>query len=170
MYLLLFRSSFFPLFCFSLFLLFSVFLLFSGFFISLLLFRSSFLAYEKRSIWNVPRSAGEVPACRKRAKTLRWARGREGCSDSPLPTSELHPPRNATTATAASGGNREELLGQRPARRACRPRHDADAGCRNPEEAEAIPNCFTFQPAPCLQIEFAAFLRFTAIFSNFTAM
>ena len=38
----------------------------------------------------------------------------------------------ATTTTAASGGNREELLGQRPARRACRPRHDADAGCRNP--------------------------------------
>ena len=34
--------------------------------------------------------------------------------------------------TAASGGNREELLGQRPARRECRPRHDADAGCRNP--------------------------------------
>ncbi|EDP21467.1 hypothetical protein FAEPRAM212_01790 [Faecalibacterium prausnitzii M21/2] len=31
-------------------------------------------------------------------------------------------------------------MGQRPARRKCRPRHDADAGCRNPEEAEAIPN------------------------------
>ena len=38
----------------------------------------------------------------------------------------------ATTTTAACGGNREELLGQRPARRACHPRHDADAGCRNP--------------------------------------
>ena len=50
--------------------------------------------------------------------------------------------QSATTTTAASGGNREELLGQRPARRACRPRHDADAGCRNPEEAEAIPNRF----------------------------
>ncbi|RGB86690.1 hypothetical protein DWZ25_07300 [Faecalibacterium prausnitzii] len=24
------------------------------------------------------------------------------------------------------------MLGQRPARRECRPRHDADAGCRNP--------------------------------------
>jgi hypothetical protein len=44
----------------------------------------------------------------------------------------------ATTTTAASGGNREELLGQRPARCECRPRHDADAGCRNPEEAERI--------------------------------
>jgi len=31
-------------------------------------------------------------------------------------------------------------LGQRPARRECRPRHEADAGCRNPEAAEAIPN------------------------------
>ena len=86
------------------------------------------------------RSAGQLSACQQRAKTLRWARGREGCSDSPLPTSGLHPPRNATTATAASGGNREQLLGQRPARRECRPRHEADAGCRNPEAAEAIPN------------------------------
>ena len=40
--------------------------------------------------------------------------------------------QSVTTTTAASGGNREELLGQRPARRECRPRHDADAGCRNP--------------------------------------
>ena len=46
----------------------------------------------------------------------------------------------ATTTTAASGRCREELLGQRPARRTCRPRHDAAAGCRNPI-AEAIPNC-----------------------------
>ena len=45
----------------------------------------------------------------------------------------------ATTTTAASGRCREELLGQRPARRKCRPRHDADAGCRNPI-AEAISN------------------------------
>ena len=48
--------------------------------------------------------------------------------------------QSATTTTAASGGNREELLGQRPARRECRPRHDADAGCRNPENADGIPN------------------------------
>ena len=26
--------------------------------------------------------------------TLRWARGREGCFESPLPASGLHPPRN----------------------------------------------------------------------------
>ena len=50
-------------------------------------------------------------------------------------------PTRATTTTAASGGNREELLGQRPARRKCRPRHDADAGCRNPI-AERIPIVF----------------------------
>ena len=78
-------------------------------------------------------------ACHQRAGTLRWARGREGCSDSPLPTSGLHPPRNATTATAASGGNREQLLGQRPARRECRPRHEADAGCRNPSPRATRP-------------------------------
>ena len=40
----------------------------------------------------------------------------------------------ATATTAACGGNREELLGPRPARRECRPRHEADAGSRNPEE------------------------------------
>ena len=28
----------------------------------------------------------QLSACFQRAKTLRWARGREGCSDSPLPT------------------------------------------------------------------------------------
>ena len=32
----------------------------------------------------------------------------------------------------SGGRNREELLGQRPARRKCRLRHDADAGSRNP--------------------------------------
>ncbi|RAW63937.1 hypothetical protein C4N21_11965 [Faecalibacterium prausnitzii] len=93
----------------------------------------------RRTIWNAQRSAGKVPACQQRAGTLRWARGREGCSDSPLPTSGLHPPRNATTATAASGGNREQLLGQRPARRECRPRHEADAGCRNPSPRATRP-------------------------------
>ena len=41
-------------------------------------------------------------------------------------------PLFATATTAASGGYREELLGQRPAGCECRPRHDADAGCRNP--------------------------------------
>ena len=40
----------------------------------------------------------KAPTCRKRAGTLRWARGREGCSDSPLPTSGLHPPRNGPRA------------------------------------------------------------------------
>ena len=35
--------------------------------------------------------------------------------------------------TAASGGNREELLGQRPAGRECKTLHEADAGSRNPD-------------------------------------
>ena len=38
----------------------------------------------------------------------------------------------ATATTAASGRCREELLGLRPAGCACRPRHDADAGSRDP--------------------------------------
>lgn len=38
----------------------------------------------------------------------------------------------ATATTAACGGNREELLGQRPAGHECRSRHEMDAGSRNP--------------------------------------
>ncbi len=38
----------------------------------------------------------------------------------------------ATATTAASGRNREELLGLRSAGCACRPRHDAAAGSRDP--------------------------------------
>ena len=40
--------------------------------------------------------------------------------------------RYATATTAASGGNREELLEPRPAGCECRPRHEADAGSRTP--------------------------------------
>ncbi|EDP21997.1 hypothetical protein FAEPRAM212_01318 [Faecalibacterium prausnitzii M21/2] len=35
-------------------------------------------------------------------------------------------------------------MGQRPARCECRPRHDADAGCRNPEGAARIQNVPAF--------------------------
>ena len=40
--------------------------------------------------------------------------------------------QSATATTAACGRNREELLGPRPARCECRPRHEAAAGSRNP--------------------------------------
>ena len=43
----------------------------------------------------------------------------------------------ATATTAASGRNREELLGLRPAGCACRPRHDAAAGSRDPGSVSA---------------------------------
>ena len=46
-----------------------------------------------------------------------------------FPSSPEAPLPGATATTAASGGNRESLLGQRPARRK---RSAADAGCRNP--------------------------------------
>ena len=45
-------------------------------------------------------------------------------------------PTRATTTTAASGRNREELLGQRPAGRKCKTLHEADAGSRNPDAGE----------------------------------
>ena len=51
-------------------------------------------------------------------------RGLKGAS-SPFP---------ATATTAACGGNREELLGPRSAGHECRPRHEVDAGHRNPSD------------------------------------
>ena len=50
-------------------------------------------------------------------------------------------PLFATATTAASGGYREELLGQRPAGCECRPRHEADAGCRNPSDPARRNRC-----------------------------
>ena len=38
----------------------------------------------------------------------------------------------ATATTAACGGNKELLLGQRPAGHECNPLHEVDAGSRNP--------------------------------------
>ena len=46
-------------------------------------------------------------------------------------------PTRATTTTAASGGNREELLGQRPAGHECNTLHEVDAGSRNPDAVTA---------------------------------
>ena len=54
-------------------------------------------------------------ATRKTRRTVR--RGKSPC---------------ATATTAAGGRNREELLGLRPAGCACRPRHGAAAGSRDP--------------------------------------
>ena len=49
--------------------------------------------------------------------------------------SSVHPSSaSATATTAACGGNREELLGPRPARHEHRSRCEVDAGSRNPEE------------------------------------
>ena len=45
-------------------------------------------------------------------------------------------PTRATTTTAASGGNREELLGQRPAGHECNTLHEVGAGSRNQDAGE----------------------------------
>ena len=50
----------------------------------------------------------------------------------------------ATATTAACGGNREELLGPRSAGHECRPRHEVDAGYRNPSDpARRNRGCFS---------------------------
>ena len=67
----------------------------------------------------------------------------------------------ATTTTAASGGNRKELLGQRPARRECRPRHEADAGSRNPL-AERMQNQPRYIRIRCVARAMEASSRFRA--------
>ena len=42
-------------------------------------------------------------------KTLRWARGREGCSDSPLPaTRQLRPPPAAETGSGCWGSGQQD--------------------------------------------------------------
>ena len=53
------------------------------------------------------------------------------------------PSLGATTTTAASGGNRESLLGPRPARRK---QSAADAGCRNPGSGTALAVTERFSP------------------------
>ena len=62
----------------------------------------------------------------------------------------------ATATTAASGGNREELLGQRPARRK---RSAADAGSRNPAlSSEArLRGCTKTEPFLCRKVRLLAF-------------
>ncbi|HJI02598.1 MAG TPA: hypothetical protein OIM47_01465 [Faecalibacterium prausnitzii] len=55
-------------------------------------------------------------------------------------------PTRATTTTAASGGNREELLGQRPAGHECNTLHEVDAGSRNPDAVTAKPMTERFDP------------------------
>ena len=55
-------------------------------------------------------------------------------------------PTRATTTTAASGGNMEELLGQRPAGRECKTLHEADAGSRNPDAGTATAVTERFNP------------------------
>ena len=59
--------------------------------------------------------------------------------DARVDSNSIDPPNSpagespcATATTAASGRNREDLLGLRPAGCACRPRHSAAAGSRDP--------------------------------------
>ena len=67
-------------------------------------------------------------------------------SSSELPGLPKPLPLGATATTAASGGNRESLLGQRPARRK---QSAADAGSRNPgsgTEGDGEGKPFTIKP------------------------
>ena len=64
----------------------------------------------------------------RRSPLLLLSRGGLGIAGNFISSPEA-PLQGATTTTAASGGSRESLLGQRPARRK---RSAADAGCRNP--------------------------------------
>ena len=68
------------------------------------------------------------------------------CVANPFPN--RLPSIGATATTAAGGGNRESLLGQRPARRKCFLKHKADAGGRNPAlSAKQTERLYKGQPA-----------------------
>ena len=91
--------------------------------------------------------AGETPLAQARAAAA-YPAGRRGVSQSKCPgvgprraSVGAGAGRTATTATAASGGYRELLLGPRPARRK---RQRADVGCRNP-----ISLARESSPTPC---------------------
>ena len=57
--------------------------------------------------------------------------------------------QSATATTAASGRNREELLGQRSVRCERRSRRKADAGCRNPSAAAIFNRAALPKALPC---------------------
>ena len=74
----------------------------------------------------------QIGEAKKKKKCVERSGWHFFVSTSALGLSRASSPLFATATTAASGGYREELLGQRPAGCECRPRHEADAGCRNP--------------------------------------
>ena len=76
------------------------------------------------------RGWGSAPLFQSPAKGLRKKRQAQLVRPAEQSGGEKSP--CATATTAASGRNREELLGLRPAGCACRPRHDAAAGSRDP--------------------------------------
>ena len=66
-----------------------------------------------------------------REKTLRWARGREGCSDSPLPTSGLHPPRNSNDDDRRQRRKQGGVVGAAASKTRVPPK--ARSGCWEPQ-------------------------------------
>ena len=76
------------------------------------------------------RGWGSAPLFQSPAKGLRKKRQAQLLRPAEWSGGEKSP--CATATTAASGRNREELLGLRPAGCACRPRHNAAAGSRDP--------------------------------------
>ena len=93
--------------------------------------RGAFALSAAGKIWNVSRSTEEVSACFQRAGTLRWARGREGCSDSPLPTSGLHPPRNSNDDDRRQRRKQGEVVGAAASKTRVPPK--ARSGCWEPQ-------------------------------------
>ena len=96
---------------------------------------------DDRRQWRIQGGAVGAAASRMRAaaKQTLGAATRLSAATSFFPFRQLlrglkgaSSPFLATATTAACGGNREELLGPRSAGHECRPRHEVDAGYRNP--------------------------------------
>ncbi|RGB91844.1 hypothetical protein DWZ46_06500 [Faecalibacterium prausnitzii] len=99
-----------------------------------MLLRSRLHAFAGRKVLLRHNAIGEAVKWRNEKKAFSEAasifplrlllRGLKGASS----------PFLATATTAACGGYREELLGPRSAGHECRPRHEVDAGYRNPSD------------------------------------
>ena len=106
--------------------------LFSRF--SNLLLRSRLYALAERKVLRKRNTIGEAVNRRSPKNAFSEAASIFGLRQPLRGLKGASSPFLATATTAACGGNREELLGPRSAGHECRPRHEVDAGYRNPSD------------------------------------
>ena len=97
-----------------------------------LLLRSRLYAFAERKVQQKRNTLGEAVNRRSPKNAFSEAASIFGLRQLLRGLKGASSPFLATATTAACGGYREELLGPRSAGHECRPRHEVDAGYRNP--------------------------------------